>query len=211
MQSGRLIVIGLLACLGCSKSSNSDSGANAGAAAAAASGVEGTYTAANGDPFSFEFKPGGTVEMNGGPLGSSTGTYTVDGEKLLVTTGGRTYTFIKDGNCIEDNQQVFGKLCIGGMTGAASNVSTRSAPPTTGTWVATSSDGEFKLEFNPDNKLTLTLTTPGGQPVSKQGSFVIERDVVHATLDQSEPMVLKWVNDGYETTSFGLAMRFERR
>ena len=206
------VVVALLVGSACSKGgSNPDSAANPASAVPPVSGGGGTYSAANGDPFSFEFKPNGTVEMNGGPLGSSPGTYAVDGEKLIVTTGGRAYTFIKDGNCIEDNQHVFGKLCIGGRSGAESNVSTRSAPATTGTWVATTTDGEFKLEFNPDNKLTLTLTTPGGQPSSKQGTFIVEGDVVHATLDQSEPMVLKWVNGAYESTSFGLSMRFVKQ
>ena len=200
MQSRLLVLAGLTVCLACSKS-GSGSGSPAG----------GTYSAANGDPLSFEFKSGGTVVMNGGPMGSATGSYTVDGEKLLVSQNGRTFTFIKDGNCITDNQNVFGKLCIGGAAGAESNVSTRSAPVTTGNWVAASADGEFKLEFKGDNKLTLTLTPPGGAPASKEGSFVIEGDVVQVTLDLSEPMTLKFVNGGYETSSFGLPMRFVKQ
>ena len=206
MHPRSLVLAGLIACAGCSKSGSNSDG-NAGAAA----GSGGTYSAANGDPIKFEFKSGGTVEMDGGPMGSSKGTYTVEGEKFLVTMDGRTYTFIKDGNCIEDNLHVFGKLCIGGRAGAESNVSTRSAPATTGTWVATTSDGEFKLEFKPDNKLTLTLTPPGGQPSAKEGSFSVEGDVVQVTLELSEPMTLKFVNDSYETTSFGFPMKFVRR
>jgi hypothetical protein len=203
MHRKSCLLVGLVAAVACSKT-GSDSGSGAG-------GAGGTYSAANGDPFSFEFKSGGTVEMNAGPMGNSTGSYTVEGEKLLVTTGGRTYTFIKDGNCIEDDLHVFGKLCIGGRAGAESNVSTRSAPTTTGTWVASSSDGEFRLEFKPDNKLTMTLTAPGGAPASKQGSFIVEGDVVQATLDLSEPLTLKFVNGSYETTSFGLPMKFVRQ
>ena len=206
MQPRRCVVVALIVCAACSKGagSKSDSGANAGA--------RGTYAAANGDPLSFEFKSNGTVEMNGGPMGSATGTYTADGEKFLVTMpGGPTYTFIKNGNCIEDQLQMFGKLCIGGRAGEASNVSTRGALATTGVWVAASSDGEFRLEFKPDNKLTPTLTPPGGQPSSKDGTFIIEGEVLHVTLDQSEPMVLTFVNGGYETTSFGLSMKFVRQ
>ena len=211
MQS-KLAVAVLILASACSKPGPSpDAAATPGAAVPSASGSLGTFSAANGDPFFFEFKSGGTVEMNGGPLGNSSGTYTVEGEKLLVTTGGRTYTFIKDGNCIEDELHMFGKLCIGGKTGAESNVSTRSAPTTTGAWVATSTDGAFKLEFKADNQLTLTLTTPGGQPSSKEGSYIVEGDVVHVTLDQSEPMVLKFVNGAYETTSFGLPLRFVKQ
>lgn len=207
MRSRLLVLSALLVVAACSKPSPDSDAANAGSG----SGAAGTYSAANGDPFSFAFKSNGTVEMNGGPMGSSSGTYTVEGEKLLVTMDGRTYTFIKDGSCIEDSQNVFGKLCIGGRAGAEANVSTRSAPTTTGSWVAGTEDGEFKLEFNPDNKLTLTLTTPGGQPSSKGGTYRVEGDMVYATLDQSEPMVLKFVNGAYETTSFGLAMRFVKQ
>jgi hypothetical protein len=196
----RFLILAGLVCLACSKS-----GSSGGAAAA------GSYSAANGDPFSFVFKSGGQVEFNGGPMGTGTGTYTVEGEKLLVTMNGRTYTFIKDGNCIEDNLQMFGKLCMGGASGAAANVSTRSAPVTSGSWKAGSSDGEFALEFTGDNKLTLTLTAPGGAPASKTGTFVVDGDVVQVTLEQSEPMTLKWVNDGYETSSFGLPMRFVKQ
>ena len=205
MRAWRSLIAGLVVCLACSKAgSNSDS-------ANPASGAGGVYSAANGDPIKFEFKSGGTVEMDGGPLGSSSGSYTVDGEKLLVTMSGRTYTFIKDGNCIEDNLHVFGKLCIGGKSGAESNVSTRSAPTTTGTWTATNADGEWRLEFKSDNKLTLSLTVPGGQPANKEGTFIVEGDLVHSTLDQSEPMVLKFVNGGYESASFGPMMRFVKQ
>lgn len=202
-----LFLAALVVCSSCSKTG---SNADAGAGSAPASG--GTYSAANGDPISFSFQAGGKVEMNGGPMGTASGTYTVDGEKLMVTMpGGPTYTFIKDGNCISDQLQMFGKLCIGGGAGDASNVSTRSAPVLTGTWVATSADGEFRLEFRPDNKLTLTLTAPGGAPASKDGTFIIEGNLLHVTLDQSEPMVLNFVNGIYETTSFGLPMRFVKQ
>ncbi|HEV8357233.1 MAG TPA: hypothetical protein VGQ17_10760 [Gemmatimonadales bacterium] len=212
-----LVVAALIVCSACSRTRSApDSGANAGSAATATptsgSVAGGTYSAANGDSLSFEFKSGGKVEMNGGPLGKATGTYMVEGEKLIVTLpGALPSTFIKDGNCIEDQVRMFGKLCIGGKAGAESNVSTRSAPTTAGTWVATSSDGEFRLDFKPDNKLTLTLKPPGGQPAAKDGTFIVDGDVVHVTLDQSEPMVLKFVNAGYETTSFGLPMRFVRQ
>jgi hypothetical protein len=209
MQSRLQVIAGLIVCSACSNAgSKPASSADAGPASAAGQ----VYSAANGDSLTFQFKAGGKVEMNGGSLGSTIGTYTVDGEKLLVTPpGGPTYTFIKDGSCIEDQLQMFGRLCIGGRAGAASNVSTRSAPTTTGTWLATSSDGEFRLQFKPDNKLSLTLTPPGGQPAAKNGTFIIEGNVLHVTLDQSEPMVLTFVNDGYETTSFGVPMRFVRQ
>src|ERR1041385_7135069 len=209
MGSRLLAVAAAIVCSACSKP-GSDS--DAGSAATPASSAGGTYSAANGDPPSFKFKSGGKVEMDGGPMGSVTGTYTVEGEKLIVTLpGALPATFIKDGNCIEDQLAMYGKLCIGGKAGAETNVSTRSAPTTTGTWVATNSDGEFRLEFKSDNKLTLTVTPPGGQPAPRDGTFIVDGDVVQVTLDQSEPMTLKFVNAGYESTSFGLPMRFLRR
>lgn len=208
-----LAVTALVVCAACSRT-RSDPGADAGSAATppATSGAGGTYSAANGDTISFQFKSGGQVVMNGGSLGTATGTYTVEGEKLIVTMpGALPSTFIKDGNCIEDQLQMYGKLCIGGRAGAESNVPTRSAPTTTGTWVATNADGEFRLEFKPGNKVTLTLTPPGGRPAPREGTFTVEGDVVQVTLDQSEPMTLKFVNAGFESTSFGLAMRFVRQ
>src|ERR1041385_499856 len=209
MGSRLLAVAAAIVCSACSKP-GSDS--DAGSAATPASSAGGTYSAANGDPLSFKFKSGGKVEMDGGPMGKVTGTYTEEGEKLVVTLpGALPATFIKDGNCIEDQLAMFGKLCIGGKAGAASNVSTRSAPTTTGTWVATTSDGEFRLEFKPGNKGTGTLTPPGGKPMPREGTYTVEGDVVQVTLDQSEPMTLKFVNTGFETTSFGLSMRFVRR
>ena len=216
MQPRLLVAAALIGSLACSRGRpDPDSGANPGSAATStpASGAGGTYSAANGDPVSLEFKSGGKVELNGGPMGAATGTYTVEGEKIIVTLpGALPATFIKDGNCMDDNLHMFGKLCIGGKAGAESNVSTRSAPTTTGTWVATNSDGEFRLEFKSDNKLTLIVTPPGGQPAApRNGTFIVEGDFVHVTLDQSEPMVLKFVNAGYESTSFGLPMRFVRR
>src|ERR1041385_6892621 len=126
MQPRPLVVAVLIASAACSKG-RPDPDAGAAATPAPASGAGGTYAAANGDSLSFKFESGGKVEMNGGSLGSATGSYTVEGEKLIVTMpGALPATFIKDGNCIEDQLAMYGKLCIGGKAGAASNVSTRS-------------------------------------------------------------------------------------
>jgi len=204
MPRTRLLPVLLLAALACSKSGSSD-GTPSG-------GVAGTYSAANGDPLSFTFKSGGKVTMDGGPLGTASGSYTVEGEKLVVTMpGALPSTFIKDGNCIEDQLHMFGKLCIGGQAGAQANVSTRSAPATTGVWVATNADGVFRLEFKTGNTLVITLTPPGGQPAPKNGTYRVEGDEIYATLDPAEPMVLKFVNGNYESTSFGLPMKFVKQ
>ena len=176
------------------------------------SGVTGTYSAAGGVPISLQLKSRGAVTVAAEGLGSSTGTYTVDGEKLIITMDGQSHTFIRDGNCIEDTRSVFGRLCKGGEAGAAANVSTRSVPAVpSGTWVAATSEGEFKLEFQPGNRLRLTATPPGGQAESQDGTFIIEGDQIHATLAQSMPMVLRFVNNTYESTSFGFPMTFARR
>ena len=175
-------------------------------------GSGGTYTSVAADGLTLELKSGGTVVMEAAGLGSSNGTYVVDGEKILVTINGQTQTFIRDGDCIEDQNQMFGRLCKGGKAGEAANVTTRSVPAVpAGTYTASNADGEFKLEFKPDNKLTLSLTPPGGAPMAKEGTFRVEGDNIFATLDQSEPLVLKYVNGGYESTSFGLPMRFVKQ
>ena len=81
----------------------------------------------------------------------------------------------------------------------------------TGTYVATNADGEFRLEFKPGNRLALTLTPVGGQPGTREGTFAIEGDVIYATLAQSTPVVLKFVNDTYESAAFVLPMKFVRQ
>ena len=106
---------------------------------------------------------------------------------------------------------MFGKLCKGGKSGETANVTTRSVPTTpAGTWHASNADGSFQLEFKPGNTLTLTATPAGGQPVVQDGSFTMEGDAIYATLPGGEPLVLKFVNDGYESTSFGLPLRFTK-
>jgi len=159
-------------------------------------------------PLAITFKANGSVDMGG----STSGSYTIDGEKVIVTVSGQKHTFIRDGNCIEEGRNIFGKLCKGGKAGEASNVSTRNVPnPPAGTWVASNADGEFRIEFKPGNKLTMVATMPGGKPDAKDGTFVIEGDKFHVTLSQSTPMVLHYVNNAYESTAFGLPMRFVKQ
>jgi hypothetical protein len=195
MHSGRLVFGGLVLALACSSGGSG-------------SGTTGTYAAVDGTPITMEFKSGGVFTMAAEGLGSSSGTYTVDGEKLIVSVDGQTHTFIRDGNCIEE-PHIFGKLCKGGKSGEAANVSTRRVPTTpTGTWVASTADGEFRLEFRPGNTLALSMTPPGGQPDTKTGTFIVEGDAIHVTLEQGVPIVLKFVNEAYESTSFGFPMKF---
>jgi hypothetical protein len=198
MRSSQFILGALLLALGCSGGSGS--------------GVTGTYTAVDDTPLTMEFKSGGGFSMSLAGVGGSTGTYTVDGEKIIVSVDGQTHTFIRDGNCLEEGRQIFGKVCKGGKAGAASNVSTRSLPTThSGTYVATNADGVFKLEFQPGNRLRLTATPTGGQPDVVEGTFTVEGDVLYATVGQSTPMVLKFVNNTYESTAFGLPMKFVKQ
>jgi hypothetical protein len=176
------------------------------------SGFSGTFTAVEDTALKFEFKSGGKVVVTLGDLGSSTGTFTVDGEKILVDLEGQRHTFVRDGNCIEEPNHVFGKLCKGGKAGLSSNVSTRKIPnPPTGTWVAKTEEGDFAVEFKAGNKLSLSMTPPGGKPEAKAGKFVVEGDTLHATLDLGEPLILQYVNDGYESMSFGFPMRFVKQ
>jgi hypothetical protein len=177
------------------------------------SGAGGTYASVASEELTLELKSGGTAVMSAAGLGASSGTYTVDGEKLIVTINNQSHTFIRDGNCIQDQLNVFGKMCKGGRAGEASNVSTRSVPTApSGTWVATNADGEFKLEFKAGNRLALTATPAGGgAPDTREGTFTIEGDNIYATLSEGVPMVLKFVNNAYESTAFGLPMRFVKQ
>ena len=145
-------------------------------------------------------------------LGSSSGTYTVDGEKIIVSIDNQQHTFILDGKCIEEPRQIFGKLCKGGKAGEASNVSTRNVPSApSGTWVATNADGEFKIVFKPGNTMSMTATQAGGNPETVEGTFTMEGDKMYATVGQGTPMVLTFVNNAWESTAFGLPMKFVRQ
>jgi hypothetical protein len=174
------------------------------------SGAGGTYTSVGSEGISFELKSGGVVEMNAAGLGSSRGTYTVDGEKIIVSIDNQTHTFIRDGGCIQDQRDLFGKLCLGGQAGEAANVSTRSMP-TSGTWVATNEDGTFRLELKPGNTLTFLATPVSGNPDTQEGTYLIEGDQMHVRLAQGVPMVLLYVNGAFESTSFGIPMKFVKQ
>jgi hypothetical protein len=197
----------------CGKSPSENAGtSNPGSGSSSGGGVTGTYASVENEALTFEFKSGGTVVMAAKDLGSSTGTYTVDGEKIIVSIDNQKHTFIRDGDCIEEPRQIFGKLCKGGRAGAAANVSTRNVPnPPTGIWVATNEDGEFKIEFKPGNKLTMTLTPPGGKPQPKEAKFEVEGDTIYVTLEDSTPVVLKYVNNAFESNAFGLPMKFVKQ
>ena len=193
---------------GCGGDSNSGSGGGG--------GITGVYTSVDVDEVTAEFKSGGTVVFTMGKDQGKPGKYTVEGEKIIVDFDGQKTTFIKDGDCIEDLQHMFGKMCKGGAKGAAKNVSTRTPPPVTGTWVATNEDGEFKIDFQPGDKFTFTMTPApnsqmGDKMFTKPGKFEIEGDTMYTTLDDGTPMVLKWVNGAYESSAFGIPMKFTKK
>ncbi len=203
--TGAMLIAGCLLPIPLAGCGDSGSGGGSG-------GVTGTYTSVETDEIELEFKSGGTVVASMGGEQGQPGTYTVDGEKIVVVFNGQEITFIRDGDCILDNQHMFGRMCKGGRAGAAANVSRRTPPATTGRWVATNQDGEFVLEFKPDSTFAFSVTPPGaGQPQSTQGKFTIEGDTLFMTLEDSTPMVLKWVNETYESTAFGLPMRFTKK
>ena len=187
----------------CGGGSNSGSGGGPGSV--------GTYSSVGSDGMTFELKAGGVVELRAAGLGSSRGTYTLDGEKIVVSIDNQTHTFIRDGSCIQDQRNMFGKLCLGGRAGEATNVSTRSMP-TDGIYVATNADGTFRLELKPGNTLSLSVTPASGNPDTQEGTYVIEGDNMHVRLGaQGVPMVLLYVNGAFESTSFGLPMKFVKQ
>jgi len=198
-----LIVCSLVACKGSKSAATPE--------AAASGGAAGTYVSVANPELTIVFKPGGDAVLTAAGMGSSKGTYSVEGEKIIATVEGRQYTFIKDGNCIQDLQNVFDKSCIGGARGDAGNVSTHTMPEPSGTWISSTSDGEFKLTFTGGNKVTLAATPPGGTPQVKSGTFAVEGDVVQVTTEQGDPLTLKWVNGSYESTSFGFPMKFVKQ
>lgn len=181
-----------------------------GSGSGAGSGAGATYTSVGTEGIRFELKAGGVVEMSAAGLGSSRGTYSVDGDKILVSIDNQTHTFIRDGSCIQDQHDVFGKLCLGGKAGEATNVSTRSMP-SSGTYVATNADGTFRLELKPENTVTLSVTSPTGTPDTQEGTYTVEGDRMHVRLAQGVPMVLLFVNGGFESSSFGLPMKFVKQ
>jgi hypothetical protein len=89
-------------------------------------GSGGTYTSVADDGGTLQLKSGGAFTLNIPGLGASQGTYTVDGEKFILTMDGQTHTLVKTGNCLEDQRQVFSRMCIGGKVGEAAN--TAAAP-----------------------------------------------------------------------------------
>lgn len=184
---------------------------------AAGGGFRGVFTSVDSDEIKLEFESGGAVVARMGGERGQRGTFTIDGEKVIVDFDGQKTTFIRDGDCIEDAQHVFGKMCKGGKAGAARNVSTRDlSSMRTGTWVATNADGEFKIDFKPGEKLTFSFVPVAGsqmgdKPLAMEGTYVVEGDTLHTQLSDSTPMVLKFVNNAYESMAFGLPMKFERR
>lgn len=203
------VVLASVAACGGSGSSDGSSGAGS----SSSSSPQGAYSSVNDEGLTFEFKSGGVVAMSAKAMNvSSSGTYTTDGDKMIVTIDGQQHTFVRDGKCIEEPRHIFGKLCQGGKAGEASNVSTRKPPVTEGTWVATNADGEFKVDFKPANKLTFTATMAGGGKTSTdEGTFTVEGDRLNVRLPDGTPLILQFVNNVYESTSFGLPMKFARK
>jgi len=206
-----LFSIASLASCGGSESGSSSGGSSS------SSGFSGVFTSVDSDEIKLEFKSGGAVVATMGDEQGKPGTFTLDGEKVIVDFGGQQTTFIRDGDCIEDAQRLFGKMCKGGKAGAAANVTTRDlSNMQEGTWVATNADGEFKIEFKPGEKFTFSFVPVAGsqlgdKPQTMEGTYVVEGDTLFTTLADSTPMVLKFVNNGYESTAFGLPMRFVKR
>lgn len=185
--------------------------------AGSSGGFSGVFTSVEEDSIALEFKSNGTVTARMGSEQGQPGTFAVDGEKVVVDFQGQRTVFIRDGDCIEDAQHVFGKMCKGGQAGAARNVSTRDlSKMRTGTWVATNADGKFTLDFQAGERFTFSFAPAAGsslgdQPQSMEGTYQAEGDTLYTTLADGMPMVLKYVNESFESTSFGLPMTFVRK
>ena len=198
--SWRALGIGALGFLGlaCGKAGSGDAAPS------------GTYRSVESDQITLELRKNGTISLSAQGVGTSNGTYRVDGEKLILAIDNTERVFIRDGDCVENRE--YGKFCKGGKAGEAANQSTRSLTSEPGgTWVASNADGTFTLEFQTGNRLSLSVVPTAGAPETSEGTFRVEGDMIYATLSQSVPLVLKFVNNAYESTSFGLLMRFVKR
>ena len=213
MRLTRLPFIASALLLGASFSLTGCGGSGSGSDASGAASPTGAYTSVNDDGLAFEFKSGGVVTMTAKAMNvSSTGSYTSDGDKLLVTIDGQQHTFIRDGKCIQEGRHIFGKLCQGGKAGEASNVSTRKPPVTEGVWAGSNADGQFRIEFKPGNKVTLTATMAGGGKTdTEDGTYVVDGDRVDVRLPGGMPLILQFVNNAYDTTSFGLPLKLTKQ
>jgi hypothetical protein len=204
----------LLAGLSLFACGNKDSAADGEAAGAPASGTAGggvaaTYSSVAEDEGVLELKSNGTYVYTFPAAGPTNGTYTMDGEKIILNMNGQILNILKTGNCIQDDKRLLSKMCIGGRAGETADAG---AVTPSGTWRATSPDGDFVLEFKSGNTLSVTLTPTGGAPETKEGTYTVEGRTIHARLGPgNDPMVLSFVNDAFETTSFGMAMKFVRQ
>ncbi len=186
--------------------SRSDQDTNAGASSV----PTGRYVSVVNPELSILLKSGGGLELTLAGVGKSTGTYKVDGEKVLLAWEGQQHTLLRNGSCLEDPQELFDKSCIGGAAGEAKNQPTRVITAPAGTWVAKSSEGDFRIEFLEGNRMSLSATPPGGTADVREGTYTLSGDRIDATVNM-EPVVLRYVNDAWETTSFGFTLRFVKQ
>ncbi len=80
----------------------------------------------------------------------------------------------------------------------------------TGIWVATMTDYTYRLTFGPGNAVTLDFLPIINIGNSQVGTFRAEGDLVYVDrIDR--PMVLKFVNGAYQSTSYGPMMTFVKQ
>jgi hypothetical protein len=103
--------------------------------------------------------------------------------------------------------------CAGFLAQACSKPGPGANAPATpsGTWVAHNEDGEFRLDFKPDNTLILTSIAPRGKVIAQLGSFTLEGGLIYVMLANRVPMVLRFVNHSYESAAFGVPMKFVKQ
>ena len=195
----------------CGKSepgANANSGASGSASVSGDSGgINATYKSIGEDEFTIEFRSNGNVHMTS-PIGEDNGTYTAEGDKIIVKLKDNTFRFIRNGNCIEDIA-VFGKLCIGGKSGEATAAAATMGP--TGTYVATNDVGDFSREFSAGSKVVLHASLKGEKPEIAEGTYSIVSSMIDVKLPDGERMTLMYVNDTLETNAFGFPLKFVKK
>lgn len=84
------------------------------------------------------------------------------------------------------------------------------SPAPTGTWLAVAPASQFSLTFGPGNVVTLDVEPDLAIGTQESGTFRTEGDLVYLDLPE-QPMVLKPVNDTYQSTSLGSMLTFARQ
>lgn len=195
------ILAAAVVCAACG-GSNGEAG-GAGAAVAAASGLAGDY---GGDQCLYDkltFTDSGMVYLT--MFGTDqAGEYKIDGERVVVTAGGQSMVFTKNGRDLEANVLGDRMVCAALAASAGSE-----------RYEARTGEGRMTLELGTSGQARMTLTSAGGPDAGERVSFEVRYDArgdgVTIVMPGDEP--LRFVRDGQDLVSTldGETVRFIRQ